>query len=363
MLDSEADFKARAKEIGLIQPEIDSLDRLNYNTFGKLAFASNFVPGSNDDTALKFLASEVLGADPPPAARLPLIRRLVFEAYTFAAADLRIRVDRKEDDGPRRMAVAERTARYEEQKRRLSGIELMGELEPSYALIDLVYQMSEDGQLRYVRWEQATKRDQELMGVKVDPVWKPDSNVIVKEVKVQEVLKADFDTDLKLRFVLQRRSLAFDQARLVGFDKFERWTQVLMEAYTSTPPDGYQKVSLEQVHRADIELFKVMMRETRSGIKVVGDVQHMDAALAKAISATEVRLHLQPLPQAPCASLAPQAQMWTSWRRRSTICKAKSRTLELAWETAMAKARKEGAKGSRTWLDFQLGPGWWTSLL
>ena len=221
-------------------------------------------------------------------------------------------MDRKEDDGPRRMAVAERTARYEEQKRRLSGIELTGELEPSYALIDLVYQMSEDGQLRYVRWEQATKRDQELMGVKVDPVWKPDSNGIVKEVKVQEVLKADFDTDLKLRFVLQRRSLAFDQARLVGFDKFERWTQVLMEAYTSTPPDGYQKVSLEQVHRADIELFKVMMRETRSGIKVVGDVQHMDAALAKAISATEVRLHLQPLPQAPSASLAPQAQMWTS---------------------------------------------------
>lgn len=45
MLDSEADFKARAKEIGLIQPEIDSLDRLNYNTFGKLAFASNFVQG------------------------------------------------------------------------------------------------------------------------------------------------------------------------------------------------------------------------------------------------------------------------------------------------------------------------------
>lgn len=43
----------------------------------------------------------------------------MFESCTLAAAaDLRMRVDRKEDDGSRRLAVAERTAMYEDQKRR-----------------------------------------------------------------------------------------------------------------------------------------------------------------------------------------------------------------------------------------------------
>lgn len=79
-----------------------------------------------------------------------------------------MKVDRKEDDGPIGGCGGENS---EGQKRRLAGIESVGELEPSYPLIGLVYQMSEDGQLRYIRWEQATKRDQELMGVKVGWSW------------------------------------------------------------------------------------------------------------------------------------------------------------------------------------------------
>lgn len=295
MIDSEADFKARAKEIGVSETEISNLVAANYATFGKLAFACNYVPGQSSDAPLLELAAAITGVDPAPANRLPMIRRLVFESYSMAAADLRQRVERKDEDTPRRLAQAERSARYEDQKNRLIGLELTGELEPSHALIDLVYQMREDGQLRYIRWEQCTKRDQELLGVKVDPIWKPDGNGIIKEVKVQEALKAEFDTDLKLRFALQRRSLALDQSRLIDFDKFERWTQVLMEAFTSPPPDGHLRVSIEQIHRADLELFKVMMRETRGGIKSFTGAPPLEDALKVAMNATEVRLLLQPL--------------------------------------------------------------------
>lgn len=287
MLDSEADFAARASAIGLQESEIAKLKAGGYTTFAKLAFATNFVPGQADDKALLVLAAEITDSDPPPGHRMPDIRRLVLESYTMAAADLHLRVDRRDEDTPRRLALAERSARYEDQCRRLSGMSLTGELEASNALIDLVHQMSEDGQLRYVRWEQCTKRDQELMGVKTDPVWKPDSNGVIKEVKVQETLTATYDTDLKLRFVLQRRSLAFDQARLLDFEAMEKWTQVLMEAYTTPPPDGYGKVGVEQIHRADLALFKVMMRETRNGIKVIGGVQPLAKALTEAMQATE----------------------------------------------------------------------------
>ena len=60
--------------------------------------------------------------------------------------------------------------------------------------------------------------------MKSDPIWKADSNGIIKESKVQEQIKADVNTDLKLKYALQRRSLAFDQARLLDYDVFERWT-------------------------------------------------------------------------------------------------------------------------------------------
>ena len=110
-----------------------------------------------------------------------------------------MRLERKDDSIPRKLANAERGARYEDQKRRLSGIDLSGDLEPSNAFIDLVYHMAEEDQLRYVRWEECTKRDQELMAIKSDPVWKPDSNGLIRETKVNEALKSETDADLKLR--------------------------------------------------------------------------------------------------------------------------------------------------------------------
>ena len=74
--------------------------------------------------------------------------------------------------------------------------------------------MGEEKKLCYVRWEECTKRDQELMVIKTDPVWKADSNGVIKAGKVH-------DTDLKLRYALQRRALAFDQSRLVDFAVYE----------------------------------------------------------------------------------------------------------------------------------------------
>ena len=295
MLDSIAVFKNRATEIGLDDATLRRLDDLGWNIYGKLAFASNYRPGQVDEAPLISLAEEITQTSPPPPKQLPLIRRLVFESYTLAAADLKMRVERKEEDAPRKLAQAERASRHQSQMTRLTGLDLSGEMEPSHALIDVIFQMTEDNQLKYVRWEQCTKRDQELMGLKSDPMWKPDSSGVVREVKVQQEVKADVSSDLKLKYALQRRSLAFDQARLVDYDKFERWSQVLLEAYTAAPPDGYKKVSIEQIHHADLELFKYLMKETRSGIRPVGTSIPLEQALAKAMTAPEIRLHLQPL--------------------------------------------------------------------
>ena len=54
-------------------------------------------------------------------------------------------------------------------------------------------------------------------------------------------------------------------------------------------------MSIEQVHHADMELFKVLMKETRAGIRASGGVAPLEVSLAKALVAPEIRLHLQPL--------------------------------------------------------------------
>ena len=181
MLDSTADFLDRASKLGATRDEIQNLQQLGYDAFGKLAFSTNYTPGQQDDFAFLKLAADITGQDPAPMPRLPIVRRLFFESYTLAAADMQMRLERKDDSVPRKLANAERAGRYEDQRRRLSGIEMTGELEPSNALIDLLYNMGEEDQLRYVRWEDCTKRDQELMGIKADPVWKPDSSGLIRE--------------------------------------------------------------------------------------------------------------------------------------------------------------------------------------
>ena len=135
MLDSAAAFKDRAASIGVTAAELARLEVLNLDTFVKLAYGCSYVPGQADDQPLLTLIERVCEAAPPPEDRVPVIRRLFFESYTLANADLRSRVDRKDDEQPRKLAQAERAARHKDQQVRLAGLELVGELEPSHALV------------------------------------------------------------------------------------------------------------------------------------------------------------------------------------------------------------------------------------
>ena len=89
MLDSAAVFESRAEQIGVEQDELQRIRNINANTFGKFAFAANYTPGQADEQPLMLLISRVCNADPPPADRVPVIRRLFYESYTMANADLR----------------------------------------------------------------------------------------------------------------------------------------------------------------------------------------------------------------------------------------------------------------------------------
>ena len=56
------------------------------------------------------------------------------------------------------------------------------------------------------------------------------------------------------------------------------------------PPLGFVKVSLEQLQRADLALFKELMRMTRSGMKASGAFP-LEEALEKAMELAEISLN------------------------------------------------------------------------
>ena len=163
MLDSAAAFETRIRELSLAD-YADNFKKLGYLTFADFAFSSSATPVSGDDRPFLAVAQKVLGSQDHPM--LPRLRRLVFECHTLVAADMNHRVTATSDDPPKKMPLAERAARMKSLKERMVGLNLEGELEVSYDLVDRAYAYYEENQLRYLEWAKCTKRSQELRGAR-----------------------------------------------------------------------------------------------------------------------------------------------------------------------------------------------------
>jgi hypothetical protein len=84
---------------------------------------------------------------------------------------------------------------------------------------------------------------------------------------VPRVITAVVSPDLSLKHALQRRSPASTIVASSSLQFFGRWTYILGDAYMGDSPTVLAKVSIEQLHGADMQLFKVMTRETCAGIR------------------------------------------------------------------------------------------------
>ena len=86
-IDSSAVFFERVNILGL-GPYTAAFKTATWTTLSKFAFSSSFIPQvSSDETVfLKEVAEPILGH---MKQDLPALRRLHFEAYTLAAADMR----------------------------------------------------------------------------------------------------------------------------------------------------------------------------------------------------------------------------------------------------------------------------------
>ena len=233
------------------------------------------------------------------------------------------------------MPVAEKLARLQEQEGRLRGIRIRGELQPSFALADLVAHIKETNCIVWIAPSKCSKRDTEIQNA-----LKEKSSVLALEQQTLKVTSgeipstADTSTDLQLQWALQRRGLAMDQCRLISWNSHEQWVQQIMSQLTKDAPVGYSKISTSQVVKADKELFTLMAQEIQTSVQPLPDGTFpMEVKLNELRTDPRVTMHMLPLPKSAPKENLKEADRSSSPTKKAEEVKKKKKA------KASAKAR------------------------
>lgn len=301
-LESEAFFLERARAVGCGDDLVDVLRARGWTTMGRFAFATPQAPGAADDGPFRrdVLAS-LLGDEPFAADKVAVLRRLFFESYTLVASDMRSRLERNEDDPPKKLPRVERENRVEAVKSRLPGARINDEREPGPSVVNAFVQMGDDGYLQYLPWHKTISAKLEAAEGKVFREWRPNKQGVISERLSKELPTQDVGQDLlKLEHVFVRRAVAMEAARLLSFAAHQRISDKFLEALEDDPadPDRYSRTSVAQVSKCDQEVFTLLSRKVRNGLvrKATG-VYPLEEALNEILASARIQQLLQPLPR------------------------------------------------------------------
>eukprot|EP00435_Cladocopium_sp_Y103_P068987 s708_g32.t1 len=224
-------------------------------------------------------------------------------------SDLRSRLERKEDDGPRKLLMPERIERLrlERAKRTLTGVTIDTQLEPAHRLVDLAVQQAEDSTIKYIELKDCLSRESELMHSKTEPSIEFQSDGAMKLSKKQIEIKAETSGDLKVKMAMQRRALAYHIAGICTYQTIDALIQRMFALMTKEPVKGFRAVSLQQVINADREMWILSAQEAR-GKTLTDPTKPLNDILESAFKAPETSYHLLPLPIASGKIDSPHGQ-------------------------------------------------------
>ena len=168
--------------------------------------------------------------------------------------------------------MPERTARALDQQRRSSGISIVGELQPSFQLVDKCNTMIETGALVWLAPLVCSKRDSEVsIGLHdKSPVVQLEKDSLKLAAPSQRI-PVDVSTPLTLQWAWQRRGIALDQCGLITWHVHEAYVQRLLNFLTAPVPSGWTPVRTEQLIRADKEVWTLLAREVQPPYKTLPD--------------------------------------------------------------------------------------------
>lgn len=300
-LDSKVVFAERLRDFGL-SGLAETFEDKGWTTLATFAFATAYTPGQQSEDVFKSEVLAVLFGEGRDDKRVPAVRRLFFEAFSACAADMRRRLEAGDEEAPRKLPLLEREDRRQRVARKLApAIKIEDEHEPSHALVDSAQAMFDENAIRYQEWSKLTKRDQEVEAPRGElREWRTDSQGDSKGKPRQSDLKANISCELRLGWALARRSIANEIGSIMSFEAGELISSFLLRERMSEPRDSrYAPPSMEQIRKADIEIWRLLGKRCRVGIRPKADGSYpLDEAVPGVLVDPAVTRLLTPLPHA-----------------------------------------------------------------
>ena len=306
IIDSEAAFQQRCSESASDATLHTKLSAQGIKTFKTLAFVIGSPQQPPTECQFEAFSAKVYGTE-PTMGQTAVLRHLHFEATTLVVQTYRDLVthDPSDPSHTRKVPVPEKRARLDLQRRRLSGMEITGELEPSHQLLDTTNQQYESGIIMWIPASKCAKREAEILATGKDKgsLLQVEQNVI-KVGQGEPHIACDVTDPLRFQWAMMRRGLAYDSCHMISWDVHQKWVQKMLDCLSMTPPPGYSAVTLNQCMRADKELFLLLAREVVPPFKVdslgVSPLDSKFQALMYDVRLQQYLLHMQK----PTAALA-----------------------------------------------------------
>ena len=139
----------------------------------------------------------------------------------------------------KKLPAAEKSARLADAKRRLKGLVIEDEMEPSHALIDAVAHMGESNSIVWIPPSKCTKRDSELkLGLRDKQKYLTVQEQAVTLAPAPDKITAEHGTPLEVQWCLQRRGLAFFMCGYLEWETHEKWVASLLRCLSSEVSPG-----------------------------------------------------------------------------------------------------------------------------
>ena len=298
LVDSSAAFGRKCRDFKGGDTLFEGLAALGISDFSTLAFTLGTPQKPPTDEQFDALGARVFTS--ATLGQLALLRKLHFEATTLMVASINEQVKSDSSDPTsliKRLPTAEKQARLDLQKKRLAGLKIMGELSPSHHLLDQVNAMVETGVISWISPSKCSKRDDEVQAnIKPATSTLQVEQSTLKLAQVPIIANADVGTELKLQWAMQRRGVAMDQCRLLDWSVHEDWVQWLLQSLTKDVPSGFTSVKLDQVIRADKELWTILAQQQSKSLKPVNDIPVLNKDFVGLTTDPRVTMYVLPLP-------------------------------------------------------------------
>eukprot|EP00435_Cladocopium_sp_Y103_P039314 s106_g10.t1 len=299
LIESIAAFRQRCDEIISDGSLRQSLDAQEIRSHSAMAFAMGTPQMTPTEDQFNALARRVFGAG-VSVGQMSAIRRLHFESTTLVISTIKERVtsdSADKADAAKKIPLAEKKQRRDDQLARLGGIAMVGELDPSHSLLDLANQMHESGSIVWLAPSKCSKRDDEVqMSLKDSKSSVQVENSQLKVGPSTDTVEAEWNSELKYQWCMMRRGLAMDQCRVLSWEVHQQWLNYMLNLLSRPVNPGFQQIRLEQLVRADRELWTLLAQEVTGSLKMQGTEIPLDKHVKRLTTDPRVTMLLLPLP-------------------------------------------------------------------